>query len=396
MPMKNKVWIGNGTVVLENRECNNGSVLFENGKILEINKPCPIDAQKVDAHNGYILPGFVDIHLHGGGDFDFMDGSPEDFIKVAKAHCEHGTTAMCPTTMTCDDELLEHIIQSYKAALKLPNNGAHFLGLHLEGPFFSSGGKGAQPVSEQRIPTREFLEHIIRIGEGNIIRWDESPELPETKLFGDVMKENGIMASIAHTMATAEEANSAFEWGFSHITHFFCITSSGQKINGICHSGVNEATLINDNITVELIGDGRHIPKEHMLLAYRIKGADNMALITDAMRAAGTNDTESVLGARNTGVPVVIKDGVAQLTDLSFYAGSVATMDRVLRVAHMEYGIPLTDTVKMMSLTPARLAFCDNCKGSISVGKDADIVIMNENFYVEKVFVNGVLQVNNI
>ena len=145
------------------------------------------------------------------------------------------------------------------------------------------------------------------------------------------------------------------------------------------------------NNVLELIADGRHIPKEHMLLAYKIKGADKIALITDAMRAAGTNDTESVLGGRDTGVNVVVKDGVAQLPDLSFYAGSVGTMDRALRVAHLEYGIHLVDVVKMMSLTPAKIAKCDSYKGSLTVGKDADIVIMNNCFEVENVLQKGAL-----
>ena len=127
--------------------------------------------------------------------------------------------------------------------------------------------------------------------------------------------------------------------------------------------------MINDNITVELIADGRHIPREHMLLAYKVKGADNMCLITDAMRAAGTNEKTSILGAINGGIPVVIKDDVAQLPDLSFYAGSVGTMDRALKTVHFRYGIPLVDTIKMMTLTPARLSKCEKKKGSLKLEK---------------------------
>jgi N-acetylglucosamine-6-phosphate deacetylase len=134
-------------------------------------------------------------------------------------------------------------------------------------------------------------------------------ELEGTDVFARVMKENGILPSIAHTGAIAAQANAAFEMGFSHITHFYSATTTGQKINGICYSGVNEATYLNDDITVELIGDGCHIPREHMLLPYRIKGADKMALITDAMRAAGTDHVHSVLGRREDGVAVVVKDG---------------------------------------------------------------------------------------
>lgn len=382
-------WIGNGKVVFENSICETGSVLIENGIITEINKSCPNGVEKIDANGAYILPGFIDLHVHGGGNSDFMDATVEDILQVAKAHAKHGTTALFATTMTCEDAVLEKVITAFNHAKKVQTSGAELLGLHLEGPYFASKGKGAQPVQEQRLPERSVLEHFIALGEGNIKRWDEAPELPNTDVFAEVMKENRILASIAHTGAVADQANAAFEMGFSHITHFYSMTTTGQKINGVVYSGVNEATYLNDNITIEVIGDGKHIPKEHMLLAYKIKGADKMALITDAMRAAGTNNKNSVLGARDTGVDVVVKDGVAQLPDLSFYAGSVATMDRVLRVAHLEYGIPLVDTVKMLSLTPAKITKCDNRKGSIALGKDADVVIMDNEFKVINVFVKG-------
>lgn len=382
-------WIGGGKIVLKDRICECGSVLIENGRIAAVNEPAPKDAEIVDAHGGYILPGFIDLHVHGGGGADFMDCEPGCIQAAAKAHCQHGTTALLPTTMTCADEVLEKMIGCYLEAVKAPTGGAQLLGLHLEGPFFSSKNKGAQPVGEQRIPTREFLEHIIDLAQGHILRWDEAPELPNTDVFAQVMKEHGIMASIAHTGAVADQANAAFDMGFSHITHFYSATTTGQKINGIVYSGVNEATLLRDDITIELICDGRHIPKEHMLLAYRIKGADKIALITDAMRAAGTNVTHSILGAKNGGVPVVIKDDVAQLPDFSFYAGSVGTMDRALRVAHVQYGIPLVDVSRMLSLTPAKLSRCADRKGSLEVGKDADVVVMDENFQIRSVYVLG-------
>ena len=386
-----RTWIGNGRLVLPDRICEGGSVLIEGGRIAAVNEPAPQDAAIADASGGYILPGFIDLHVHGGGGADFMDCDVEAICTAARAHCQHGTTALCPTTMTCPDEMLEQMIRCYLEAVKTPTGGAQLLGLHLEGPFFSTKNKGAQPVGEQRIPTREFLERILRLGEGHILRWDEAPELPNTDVFAQVMRERGVMASIAHTGAIADQANAAFDMGFSHITHFYSATTTGQKIDGIVYSGVNEATLLRDEITIELICDGRHIPKEHMLLAYRIKGPDKIALITDAMRAAGTDVTHSILGAKEGGVPVVIKDDVAQLPDFSFYAGSVGTMDRALRVAHVQYGIPLVDVSRMLSLTPARLSRCADRKGSLEVGKDADIVVMDERFRVRSVYVCGEL-----
>lgn len=384
-----KLWIGNGQLVLPDRVVSGGSLLAENGKIVAIDVPCPGDAEMVDAKGGYILPGFVDIHVHGGGGGDFMDCDPESFRQAARAHCAHGTTALCPTTMTCADELLEQVIDLFLEVKQQPQDGAEFLGLHLEGPFFSAASKGAQPISQQRIPTEEVLTGILDRAQGAILRWDAAPELENMDVFAKVMLDRGVMPAAAHTSATATEALQAYDWGFNHVTHFYNATSTFHKVNGIVHSGVVEATYIRDDVTIELIGDGCHIPRESMLLAHRIKGADKICLITDAMRAAGTKDTHSILGARDTGVPVVVKDDVAQLTDLSSYAGSVATMDRCLRTAHVKYGIPLVDVSRMLSLTPARLMGCQDRIGSLELGKDADVVIMTPDFQVDAVFTKG-------
>ena len=384
-----KLWIGNGNLVLPDRVVAAGSVLVEDGKITAINLPCPQDVCAVDAQNGYILPGFIDLHVHGGGDADFMDGTVDAFCQAARAHCAHGTTALCPTTMTCPDELLEQTIDLFLEAQRREDTGAQLLGLHLEGPFFSAASKGAQPISEQRLPTEKMLSGILDRAQGTILRWDAAPELDNMDLFAKTMVERGVMPAVAHTSATATRALEAFDWGFCHGTHFYNAMSTFHKRDGIVHSGVIEATYIRDDVTIELIGDGCHIPRESMLLALRIKGADRIALITDAMRAAGTNDIHSILGARATGVPVVVKDDVAQLPDFSSYAGSIATMDRCLRTAHVKYGISLPEVSRMLSLTPARLCGCDATKGSLEVGKDADIVVMTPDFQVSSVYVMG-------
>lgn len=392
--VKNMLYLYGARVVTPQGVTDDGSVLIRDGRIEGVNCPCPEGAEKLHAGGGYILPGFVDIHVHGGGDCDFMDATVESFLEIARVHCQHGTTAMAPTTMTCEDSLLEKVIRCYLEARVIENSGAELLGLHLEGPFFSAASansRGAQPITRQRIPAREVLEHVIDVAQGHILRWDAAAELPEMDLFAQVMKENNILCSLAHSGANATTALQAFDWGFSHVTHFYNACTTFHKENGIVHSGIVEATYLDDRVTIELIGDGRHIPRESMLLACRIKGPERVCLITDAMRAAGTNAERSVLGPRENGVPVVIRDDVAQLEDFSSYAGSIGTMDRALRVAHVQYGLPLTDVSRMLSLTPARLCGVDKQKGSLESGKDADIVVMSEKFEVEKVFVKGKL-----
>lgn len=386
-----KTWIGNGRVVLPDQVLENSSVLLEDGRIAAIGESCPRDAEKVDAKQGNIMAGFIDIHLHGGGNADFMDNTVEDVRQVARAHCTHGTTAMVPTTMTCPDEDLEQFIDCFLEAQAMPQEGAELLGLHLEGPYFSAASKGAQPVTEQRVPDEKTMESIIQRAKGRILRWDAAPELPEMEMFVKVVKRHGIMPAVAHTAMNATRAMQAFDWGFCHVTHFYNAVTTFHKENGLVHAGVVEATYLRDDVTIELIGDGRHIPKESMQLAYRIKGPDRIALITDSMRAACTDDKFSILGARKNGTPVAIKDNVAQLMDFSFYAGSIATMDRCLRVAHLEYGLPLPGVSRMLSLTPARLMKCDDRMGSIQVGKDADLVILSPDFQVQKVYTKGKL-----
>ncbi len=386
------VWITGGHLVLPDRIMENGSLLIDGEKIAQIGGNCPKGVETVDAEGGYILPGFIDLHVHGGGGADFMDNTPEAFRTVARAHCAHGVTALVPTTITCSDDRLERFIACYLEVARMDTGGADLPGIHLEGPYFSTVSKGAQPVTVQRIPEKDELEHILSLAKGKILRWDAAPELTNMETFAAVMKQHGVIAAIAHTGATATQTEQAFTWGFSHVTHFYNAVTTFHKVNRRMHAGVIEATYLDDKVTIELIGDGRHIPKQSMLLALRIKGADKIALISDSMRAAGTEDTESILGPLDSGVPVVVSDNVAQLTDYSSYAGSVAMLDRALRVAHIEYGIPLVETSRMLSLTPARLSGVGASKGSLVAGKDADIVLMTDAFTVSRVYVRGKLR----
>lgn len=391
--MSELLCVYNGKVVLPNRVLSNGAVLIRDDRIESIfdHQPDCTNARMLDAQGKYILAGFIDLHLHGGGGSDFMDGTPDAFRNIARTHLIHGTTAMTPTAMTGPDEELERFILAYRQVKKEGTGGAQFLGLHLEGPYFSTAAKGAQPIVSIRTPDLDFVEHILDLGGEEIRRWDAAPELPGMETFAALLKSRGVLISIAHSDAIAQEAEAAFTWGFSHITHFYNAVTTFRKIRGRVCAGIVEAAYINDDITIELIGDGRHIPRESMLLAWRIKGADRIALITDAMRAAGTQDTASVLGSLESGVPVVVEDGVAHLADKRSFAGSICTMDRALRVAHLDYGLPIEDVSRMLSLTPARLCGMDKQKGSIEVGKHADLVILDERFRVRYVLVMGKL-----
>ena len=383
----------NGTVVLPDRLLEKGAVLVEDEKILAVyplGAPKMLeDVERVDANGGYIMAGFIDTHVHGGGGYDFMDGTEEALRGAAKAHCLKGTTAIVPTTMACADEELEALLNMYDKIVKEGTGSADFLGLHLEGTYFAPAQKGAQPEKFLGCPNFETTEKILKMGKGHIIRWDAAPEIGGMQEFAAQLTQHGVMVSAGHTDATAEEAMAGFDWGFSHMTHFFCGMSFRRKRDQRVYCGAVEAAFLRDEVTVELIGDGRHVPKENVLMCLKIKGADKVILVTDAMRAAGQDVTESFLGTKEGGVPVIVEDHVAKLVDRSFYAGSVATTERMLQVAHLEYGVNLCDCSKMLSLTPARLCGVGTKKGSMEIGKDADIVVLNPEFEVQRVFVRG-------
>ncbi len=381
-----------GRIILPHRILTDTAVAVEGERIAALlpESDVPQGARRVELGDAYLCPGFVDIHVHGGGGADFMDATPEAFRTVAHLHALHGTTSLCPTTMTCPNEQLFRCFDAYLEVLEDgETDGADFLGLHLEGPYLSGKNKGAQPTEFAMIPTEEILSETLARSKGQIVRWDAAPELQGMDVFAATMKKHGILCSIAHSAATATETLEAYQSGFTHITHLYCATTTEHKVDQVVHGGIVEATYLEDGITAELIADGCHIPKETMQLGFRLKGDCRLALITDAMRAAGTNATESVLGDRCNGVPVLIEGGVAKLLDRSSYAGSIATMDHALRTAHLRYGIPLCDTVRAMTLTPATLVGAQNRKGSIEVGKDADFVVLSPDFTVEAVYVRA-------
>jgi N-acetylglucosamine-6-phosphate deacetylase len=209
-------------------------------------------------------------------------------------------------------------------------------------------------------------------------------------MFARKCKENGIICSIAHSAATSEEAQKGIDNGFSHVTHFYNAVTTYHKVDQKVLAGVVEAAYLNDSVTVELICDGKHIPRDILRLALMIKGADKVSAITDGMRISGTDSTSGKLGSLNNGTDVIVDDGVAKLPDMSSYAGSIATMDRCLRVLCLDYGIDLVTASKMLSSTPARLISLEST-GEIKLGYKADFVICNNDLTVNRVIKNGIV-----
>ena len=385
-----KIKIINGNIITPTHIIKNGTLLIIDNKI-ELISEVDVDTsdyQIIDAKGNYVSPGFIDIHIHGGGGHDFMDGTEEAYLKIAEIHATYGTTAMAPTTLTCAKEDLLKAVDLYKSANAKNTKGAQFIGLHLEGPYFALSQSGAQDPRYIRNPDIEEYKEIIAHGDV-IKRWSVAPELPGAVEMGKYLTSNGIIAAIAHTDAIYEEVVVAVENGYSLATHLYSAMSGVTRRNTYRYAGVIESALLMDEMDVEIIADGIHLPAPLLKLVYKVKGAERTALITDAMRGAGMPEGESILGNKDTGLKVIIENGVAIMADRSSFAGSVATTDRLVRTMLQMADVSLLEAVKMMSQTPAKIMGIEISKGSLVVGKDADVLIFDENINIKVTMING-------
>ncbi len=378
--------IKNGKVIVDEKIIKS-DILIKDNKIIDtaFSEEIPEGCQVINAENKYVSPGFIDIHLHGGGGYDFMDCTREAFCEISKIHLLNGTTTLVPTAVSSTFENILKIIQTYKDAINLCPN---FYGIHLEGPYISKNQKGAHKEYLLHSPTAEETELLINEGKGIIKRITAAPELDNMEYFAKKMLENGISLAVGHSDATSDITLNAFKHGFSHITHLYSATPSVRKIKQVVKAGIIEAAYLDDNVTVELIADGKHAAVDALKLAVKIKGTDKVALVTDALRPAGTDVKESWLGEKVSENRVIIEDGVAKLPDRSSFAGSIATTGMLLERGVNHYGLTLTDTVKMLTQTPAKILGIKN-KGKIEKDYIADIVIFDENYKIHNVILNG-------
>lgn len=384
--------ITNGLLVRPTRIESGMTVLCRNGRIEAIVPDAayrPLaDDEVVDAAGRHVSPGFIDMHVHGGGGHDFMDGTVEAFLSIAETHARYGTTSMVPTTLTCTDDELFRVFDVFRTASSLNERGARMLGLHLEGPYFSPNQSGAQDPSYLKVPRREEYEAILNAAP-EIIRWSVAPELDGALEMGRVLRERGVLASVAHTDAVYDEVVRAHEAGYTHMTHLYSAMSSVTRRNAFRYAGAIEAAYLLDDLTVEIIADGIHLPQALLQFVYKFKGADRTALCTDAMRGAGMPDGESILGSLDNGQRVLIEDGVAKLPDRSAFAGSVATTDRLVRTMVSTAGVSLAEAVRMMTLTPAHILGIASDYGSLDEGKVADLVLFDNYIHVSTTIIEG-------
>lgn len=378
--------IRNGRVIRGGVIEENGMVAFENGKIV----PVPDDAtaaETIDAAGCYVAPGFVDIHTHGGGGCDFLDNTVEAFLTAARLHACHGTTTLLPTATSGTPEETMGILAVSEEAAKINVDGADMPGLHFEGPYFSPEQCGAQDPDMVRAPDPAEYEAILAVSD-RILRWSAAPELKGSREFAAALRAHGVLPSIGHSNAEYDEVVQALQDGFTHVTHLYSCCSTVHRRNAYRYAGIVESAYLLDDLTVEIIADGIHLPPPLLQQVYRFIGPEHTALVTDSMRGAGMPDGESVLGSLTNGMKVIIEDGVAKLPDRTAFAGSVATMERLVKNMVQLAHATLPDAVKMATETPARIVGLTD-RGSLEVGKRADVVLFDDEFHVTRTIVAG-------
>lgn len=361
-----------------------GSVLIRDGKILEVTN-CDlavIGAQLIDVKGMYVLPGGVEIHAHGGGGRDFMECTEDAFRAAVKTHMRYGTTSIFPTLSSSTVPMIE---QAAETCTKLmAEKDSPILGLHLEGHYLNMAMAGGQlPENIKNPDPNEYIPIVENLS--CIKRWDAAPELPGAMQFGKYITAKGILASVAHTQAEFEDIRTAYEAGYTHATHFYNAMPGFHKRREYKYEGTVESIYLLDDMTVEVVADGIHVPPTILRLVYKIKGVERTCLITDAL-ACAASDSQEAFDPR-----VIIEDGVCKLADHSALAGSVATMDRLIRTVVQKADIPLADAVRMASETPARIMGVYDRKGSLQKGKDADIIVMDEKLNIRAVWAMGKL-----
>ena len=338
-----------------------------------------------------LTAGFIDLHVHGGGGADFMDGTPEAFKTAARAHMQHGTTSIVPTTLTASLEELCQVFDIFREvkasaeAKELPD----LLGIHMEGPYVAPAMAGAQDPAYIRNPEDGSYRLLADAAKGSILIWTVAPELPGAAAICEDLKNEGIIFSLGHTEAKYDDARAAVEAGYTMATHLFSSMSTITRENGFRKLGVIETSLLMDEVTCEVIADGMHLPKELLTLIYKIKGKNRICLITDAMRGATMPAGTYKLGSLKCGQDVFVGPDIARMPDGISFAGSVATTDRLVRVMYKEVGLPLPEVIQMITENPAREVHADDRKGKVAPGYDADLVIFDDNIDIKHVFVRG-------
>ncbi len=364
-------------------------VVTDGGKITDICERFEASEKDTvsDCKGLCLSPGFIDIHVHGGGNKSAMSKDFTDIVEMAAAHLKYGTTSIAPTTLAAPVSQLKDAVLSIKKASE-ESRKANILGVHLEGPYISLQYKGAQSPESILTPEKDPPEELLDLWD-KILIMGAAPECDGVLALGDKLKKRGIVASVAHSAASYEQVETAVQHGFSDVTHIYNACSSCFKTGLFRNAGVVEAGLYMDELTTQTIADLRHLPQELLKLIYKCKGDSKMYLITDGLEFSASDIKENTVYTQENGVNVIYEDRVMKLADRSALAGSAATLSDCVRNMYKCIGTPLYSAVKMATLTPANVCGYANVKGKIQKGYDADLIMFDDDINIKSVITNG-------
>ena len=380
------IQIVNGKVITPQGVDRQARLVLKAGRIAEITREQGgvEGAQTIDAQGAYVAPGCIDTHLHGGDGHDFTEATPEAFRAIAYAHATQGVTTLYPTLAVAPTTVFRQAIKACETVVSQSYEGARIEGLHLEGNYINPLLKGGQDERFIQLPDPAEYQELLE-STRLIKRWTAAPELPGALEFARYAHSKGILVSLGHTAADYPTVKRAYEAGFTHATHFYNAMSGVHKQREYKHEGTIESVYLVPEMTVELVADGIHVPPAILRLVCAFKGIDRISLISDAMAAAACLRPEHLrLDPR-----MIVEDGVCKLADRSALTGSIASGIRLLQVMVEKAEIPVADCVRMAATNPARLMSINDRKGSIEQGKDADLILFDENFRLQSVWIGG-------
>lgn len=372
----------NGRILTPKGWLDGGSIVTDGNRIRCVSNIDlhVVGAEIIDVNGGYIVPGGIDMHTHGGGGRDFIEGCEDAFREAVSAHLKHGTTSIYPTLSSSTIPTIEAACNVCEKLMAEENSPV--LGLHIEGSYINPKEAGAQNPVLIKAPVIYEYETLLNKYKC-IKRWDEAPELPGSVRFIKTCNMHGVLTALTCTRATYKDVVEAHKAGMTHAAHFYNAMPVVYKEHEFKVPGTVESVYAMQDMTVEVIADGLHVPPVMLKVVHKIKGVERMALITDSLAYAASE------GDVSAEPRVIMEDGVCKLADRSALAGSIATMDTLIRTCIQKANIPMEDVFRMASETPAKIMGVFDRKGSIEEGKDADIIVFDRDINLTYVMQMG-------
>lgn len=378
----------NGNVITPYRMIKNADVVIEDEKILGVGSQDIKCDEEIDLTGLNVSPGFIDMHIHGGGGYEFWSDDADEIISAAKFHARYGATSVVPTVnYGVQIELNEEVKKKFDAFNKAKNIGAlcaDLLGLHIEGPNVSPNqpmvaNQGVNPAK------KDLYEEFVEYAKGDILRWTAAPEIDGVYDMIEDLSRKGVYMSVGHSEPDVDMVYKAYELGATHVTHLYSGMNMVHRVNGRRFAGLLEAAYSIDGLYAEVVANGAHLSGDLLKLIYKVKGADKMCIVSDATSMSGTPDGPVVYNGKKG----FIDNGVILREDKSGFMGSAITYDKMLKNLVELANIPLVDAVRMCTATPAKSLGLGLKKGVLTKGFDADIVAFDDDINIKLVICKG-------